>query len=415
MGSDQRSISAVTEYRTHGRFEIPDKRFSQAEAFYLQNLIVPSTRLESLIASGARRLPQLARLLFKSSSNGNLLTDLSEEIRFVTGYLTDAGVTTPGGVSVLGLRDYAHSTRQQAVLFFFDAKREAPIAIAKCRTADGANALKNEFDTLQHLQETLPEHMKRTVPDPLAFFRTSRKRAVLLESALPGSSIYFQMRNFSGTPQRIEEHLRAAFDWLREFQGSTVRDGCKLRDIFQSDWESNLAIIADIRDLSVEERICTDELEAAASRYGNQSIPIAATQGDFWTRNILTHGKSVGIVDWEDYKREGPPLDDAFMFSISYGRGYQWNAGQWLDPENAFRKTFFEVNPLSSIVKTSLVNFSRELGIDREVLYLVLGIFLARKTAAAARAGKTITDEEVLVWRSLFQVYATAKKSAFFG
>ena len=411
MSASRKTIPGETTYRKHGRYEIPDRRASGAESFYLRNLLVPSTRIERLVIDAARHLPQLTTLLFKSQKDGKLQTDLVEEIRLVSEYLSNAGVAEFGRVSVLGLRDYSHSTRRQAVLFFFGEMGESPIAIATCRTATDAGALEREFAALQHLKRTLPVEISRTVPDPMAFFQTGRG-SVLLESALAGSSIYFQMRNMPVTARRIEEHFEAAFRWLLKFHRSTVRHSLKLEDLFRRDWPEDFA---EEEEFSRDARIKTDSLEEDAVRLGAEVIPVAAVQGDFWTRNILTDGRSVGVVDWEDYTSEGAPMDDAFMFCISYGRGFQWRSGRWLDAEMAFRKTFFEQNPVSSTVRRHLVNFSQELGISGEVLHLLFGAFLAGRTANAARAIKAVTDKEVLVWRSLFQAYATAGKSAFFG
>lgn len=219
------------------------------------------------------------------------------------------------------LRDYAHSDRGRIVGFFFREGEAQPYAVAKTQKS------RVEGDALEQMRAFLPPALKATLPGVLQFEDT-----LLVVSGVPGRSAYLDMRG-SLTPSRhVDGHFAAAAEWLASFHDAT---------------RSRVTSLID----GVE-------------------VPHSAVHGDFWSRNVLTDEQgAVSVVDWEHFVSAGSPFIDLFHYPLTYGLSYPWNPGyRYLEPEDAFRKTFVETNRVSRAVRRYLHDYCERTGLPTALL-----------------------------------------------
>ena len=425
-----------SRYYRHGRFAIPADSGAALD-FYLRRLLVPHSRREMLLAPLARQSNIFGRLLFtntggnidfENASDGGLNASLVSPAQVLIERLEASGVKVSGAdVKLLLLGDYFHSARAQSVVFVFDGSATTPVAVAKISSAARAEALEKEFQTLENLTQSLPSKLAPTVPKPFELF-TDSGFSVLLESALPGSSVHFEMRNDWKPRRLVEKHFSLALSWLADFHRATLTRKIRFEELRREEFASCFEKLRRTCRTSPAEDDFIGELMAAAAVFDKEEIPLSAVQGDFWTRNILIDGEKIGVVDWEHSLTEGCSLDDALMFAISYGRGYQWEFGRWAAPREAFIRTFYGKSRFSETVGAHMEKFCRELGITTKLLGTFMAVFLARQAVAETLLNRrrdlgseneqaSLTKEkEVTQWRSLFREYAgAAKKNACFG
>jgi hypothetical protein len=428
-------------YHWHGRFGIPVES-NAAFDFYLRRLLVPRSRIEMMLAPAARRSSMLGRLIFPSedsrktkiqgfNNQSNVASTTQDTISLapeIAKRLKSAGINVEGDIDLLMLVDYSHSARDQSVLFIFDRIAKTPVAIVKVGAAAlHRKSLEREFQTLQNLTKTLSSHLVRTIPQPIELFVES-EQMVLMETVLPGSSIHFKARNSWIPARSTDGYFKMALGWLANFHQATYTRKVKFGHLRVSEIADHFREYRTYCNASKEEENFMSDLMIKSAAFDEEEIPLSAVQGDFWTRNVIVNGKEIGVVDWEAFEAEGNSLDDAFMFVISYGRGYPWRLGCWLEPHEAFKRTFYEESWLTEIVAKHLTQFCLKIGVTNKLLGILMAAFLARmavKEALISRdrhfshseAGNksSVQEKEVAVWQSLFREYAAARKNVCFG
>ena len=330
MLTEVKGSSKNNRYYRHGRFAIPaDSR--AALDFYFRHLFVPHSRREFLLTPLAGQSSILGKLLFPREADKNGQKEASISPDYWASVLPDrlarAGINSSGDLKLLLLGDYAHSARGSSVAFVFDDSAVTPLAVAKIGSRAHRRALKNEFRTLRTLSRVLPAEMSATVPEAFDLFEDS-EFTVLLESALPGSSVHFEMRRGWAPFKLVEKHFSMAFGWLGDFQRATLTRKISFRDLLDAEILDCFRRLQKIGGTSKAEDEFIDETSSKAARFENEEIPLAMLQGDFWTRNILVDGEQTSVLDWEHARAEGCPLEDALLFAISYGRSYAWRFGR---------------------------------------------------------------------------------------
>lgn len=254
----------------------------------------------------------------------------AERVRRAIGRPRLRPVSDPGGVDTLFdvphdaaiyLRDYAHSDRGRVVGFFFREAEAQPYAVAKTQES------RVEGGALEQMQAFLPPALKATLPRVLRFEET-----VLVVSGVPGRSAYLDMRGSLMPSRHVEAHFAAAAKWLAAFHDAT---------------RSRVTSVID----GIE-------------------VPHSAVHGDYWSRNVLTDERgAVSVVDWEHFLSAGSPFIDLFHYPLTYGLSYPWGPGYgYLEPEDAFRRTFLETNRVSRAVQSYLHDYCDRAGLPHAVL-----------------------------------------------
>jgi hypothetical protein len=450
-------------YGWHDRYRIPLDH-PAALRFYLNNLFVPHSRREMLWALVARTSSLAGRaavpVLRVDATNlsgrktgapetddggaleGSLQTG-EAGIEFLSSklenHLRRAGVAVSEPLSFLSLDDYRHAGRQKMVLFIFDRTADRPCAVAKIgsETRHGA-VLAHEHGKMLALNGRVDEELRRTMPRPLALFGDSGLQ-ILLESFIGGRSLYFEMRN-SWRPRTLAaRHFRLAGEWVVRFQRAT--------QIRVAQLDGEIATEHVLRPLEEFQRLCApapEERELIAQvkllteGLKDERLPIVARQGDFWARNLILQGDSIGVVDWESFKEQSAPFTDLFLFATSYALSYPWRLGRWAEPCVAFAPhTLSRVGSHNSCASVCSLTAS-EMEVSPQLLEIFFPVFLAeraleekrqldernarkdetgvaRRTKRRKASGEARSSLEGGTWRQLFQEYARRTGPACFG
>jgi aminoglycoside phosphotransferase (APT) family kinase protein len=391
-----------------GRFLVPLDR--GLERYFLENLYVPHglrERGRALLA--AAFLPSLlwSRRVAKTGALGAwgsllpLLGAAGEEMG------AEIRECLRGGRPWRALlqRD---DTGDSLVALVFPADGAEPAGILKVRRAKSASRrpLSAEAGFLNDLADRLPEPLRASVPRVLAF-RTSSLGEALLLTALPGRPAYVEMHTGLRPLRRAATHLDAGARWLAAFHQATRRgpvfDAAAAQPAVREAAEEAEALGGGSPD-----RRWFDDLREGLDR---RPLPLAASHGDFWTRNILLDGagRVTGVVDWEHASAQAPPFEDLFHFALTYGLNTLWSRYRRGTPADSFRWTFLEETPVSRGVRAGLRSYCAGTGLPPEQL---AGLFRLYLWTGFRRAGGA---REKGLWLHYDRMLARADRSAFSG
>lgn len=427
--------SANIRYGWHDRYAIPLDHPS-AFPFYADHLVVPHSLREMLWAAIARNFPRAARskLVAWPLLRDGLFTTQREmkesvtarTVDFLAGALEDhlrrARVEVSGPLALLTLADYQNSQRGQTVIFLFDRASETPLGVAKVTFQSPQRAvLQQEYECLRSLVQQLNEELRTAIPQPLALLNGTGF-TVLLETFLPGRSIYWEMRNRWDPRRQAPQHFRLALEWLVRFHAATRTatvhlDADALGEYVQAPLEHYQRIRPPSR---LEHRLMAQTIRRGRQLRGTE-LYLAARHGDFWARNLIRNGRSMGVVDWERFAPQRTPFDDLFLFPTSYGLTFPWKLGGWTNPAAAFRATYLQANDIALLVREYLLQYCRLMGLSPELLEVFFPVFLAtRALQEASPTDRPLSPDDgylpqTRIWQALFQAYADRNEPACFG
>lgn len=427
------------EYAYHDRFRIP-LTHPAALDFYLNELLVPHSRKEMIWAAAARApafagraaLPALG-LRYTQEGSGRAPAD-DADIRRICALLRDTGVMPDAEPSFISLADYGHSERGKVVVFVLDPRADKPRLVIKMSSqAEHVVALEREHATLCSLRERLGEGLLDTLPLPLTVVREGQETA-FVQAYMPGRSMYLELRNSFAPRALVERHFRLARDWLIAFQQATRAGETRLGE-FPS--ESGMAgLFADYRRIaspSAPEEEYIGRICRKARELENEPLPVVASQGDFWARNLILQGSRLGVIDWESYGERASPFADLFLFTTSYGLSYPWQLGRWAEPSAAFRSTYASNGWMARIVSRHLREFCARSRISSKLLEVCFAAFAAQRAieektqhvssshihekqgARVTGAAQNDVSTKGQMWRRLFQECALMAGNACFG
>ena len=403
----------MARYGQHDRYRIP-LDCPPALQFYTSHLFVPHSRRELLWSYVARTFRRVRRpFQVADSVQGNGFPGGTEEVtNLLREPLKQAGLESSESIHFLSLEDYQSSARGQRVLFLFNGASPVPYAIAKVtRESSQRLALEQEFNALEALQEKLSQEFRLTVPKPLTLLAQGGGPTVLLESFIADRSLYVEMRNSLRPRQRVRDHLRQAREWLAEFQRATRKEEGRFEEtVIRTHVKDPLERFRQHGELSVHEEQLMRHTIQMAEKLQGESLFLTARQGDFWPRNFILNGDTVGVVDWEHFRGESDPFSDLFMFATSYGLSYPWKLGRWADPVTAFRATWLERTWLARLIEKYLLAHCTTLRISPQFLEIFFPVFLAERALKERESNKANK-----IWRNLFREYAQGGGSVCFG
>lgn len=379
-----------------GRFLVPLE--APLVRYFRHYLFVPHGWRERL----AGRLPgALGRAaLFRRPASGAEATVEAVASALRTGDLLH-GTPLAGrpGLRFVVQRDDPAESRGRLIAFLFGEGDQRPAAVLKLRPHDSTRrTLRQEWEALRWA-ERLPATLAAAVPSPLAFHEGDRAEALLL-SWLPGRSAYVEMQSALRPRLRVARHFAEAAAWLARFHRATRRPGRTFVPAHEpaagpeaaADGSQSLAWIEEV------ERLCAE-----------RPLPLSASHGDFWARNLLLDGRgSAAVVDWEHFCEEAPPFEDLFHFPLTYGLNYPWSGGRRRPPEAAFRLTFIEDNHVSRQVRTYFRRYCAETGVAPDILAPLFHLYLSTRFSRRA-------DAEGGLWSRFQLLLARADRSVFSG
>ena len=102
---------------------------------------------------------------------------------------------------------------------------------------------------------------------------------------------------------------------------------------------------------------------------------------------------------------------DLFDFPLTYGLNFPWAGHQRIAPDEAFRRTFLEENPVSRAVRRYLHRYCAETLIDPGVLPGLFRLYLLTRPPRSDRGGA----ENEALWTRCHEDLARAGRSVFSG
>jgi PST family polysaccharide transporter len=410
------------DYIQHRRYWIPTSR-ERILRFYLANLFIPYSFFEFLKRRILLKFPWLTGKILSNKAQDSVRTDhplttICNEMCYykIRDHLEKSQMNCPRFSDCLIFEDHKYSQSRHTIYFLFDKEASAPCAILKA--GDGLNSreiLQREFETLKFLRKKMDASMLTTIPQPLAFFEHEGSW-VLLESFIPGKSFYAEIRN-TFYPKRVaRRHFSQANEWLIKFHRSTQTSVIQLTDktIQKYVWEP-LQDFSNLCKPTLDEQKMIFYIQKYAKKLKGKTLPVVASQGNFWPSNFLVEEDRVGIVNFEYFEKESLPFKDLFMLPASYSMYYPWRYGNWGQPTDTFSAAFLEKTWISDLVKEYLMNYCEKMDIAPECIEVFFPIFLARQAMEQKNLSTEASKEVYRLWRKLLQKYSREGGSVCFG
>lgn len=223
--------------------------------YFTETLLVPHGHIERF--RSAIRRPRVRRA--PVDALGSDTVELLQQIEH-------ALPSSPPALRSIILRDYEGTDRARVMAFLFDGDAPAPFAVAKAQRTP--HELRREAEAIESVRAMLPPQLRGAIPEVLAV-DTYERGELLVQTALPGRSAYVTMQSSFVPWRSIDLHFDTAARWLAAFHDSTrVNATCTV---------------------------------------GKFTIPMSATHGDFWARNVMHEGTALAVVDWEHFSPVAPP------------------------------------------------------------------------------------------------------------
>ncbi|HEY0590231.1 MAG TPA: hypothetical protein VGF40_00575 [Thermoanaerobaculia bacterium] len=255
--------------------------------------------------------------------------------------------------SWLFVEDYANGRGRSLVFFFAGAAIDAPFTVVKVRGAGAGPSLRRERDALERIGEG---GMRGSVPAVRAF-RDENGCEILALTAVPGASMYREMKAALLPRARVGLHFDRAAAWLERFQSAS-----------------------------------------------------AGAHGDFWARNLLLDRGAVATVDWENFDAAGDPFADVVHFPLTYVLAFRWDGRDASTAVERFRRGFVERNAVSAAVAGWMRRFAVRRGSVEEVRRAFLA-HLERGSAGAIERPQLDPD----AWNAMRDLIRGGAPCAFSG
>lgn len=234
-------------------------------------------------------------------------------------------------------------------------------ALARLRVKDDwqcdpARSL-NEYEAIRYAQTQFPQAVPRTV-------HVDHDRNLFVMEYLGEEFVQWKQQLLSGViEKRVAE--QAAMLLAHLHTGSWFNDDVAKRFDKTDDFFS-LRIAPYLLTAAERNQDVRPLLTAEANRL--RETAIALVHGDWSSKNILTNGNRIVVLDWEVACFADPAFDAAFFLNLIYLKSlYRRNdLEQYLELVGAFQNAYRQVNP----------HYSREL--EERIVRLALMLMLAR-------------------------------------
>lgn len=327
--------------------------------YFVETLLVPHGHVERV--RKALRRPRVRRATADV---------LGSDTRELLQQIEHALPVSPSSLRSIILTDYEGTDRARVMAFLFEGDAPAPFAVAKAQRTP--HELRREAEAIESVRAMLPPHMRGAVPEVLAV-DTYARGELLVQSALPGRSAYVEMQSSFAPWRRVDLHFDAASQWLAAFHDATRVN--------------------------------------ATYALGKLTVPMSATHGDYWARNVMIHGNTMAVVDWEHFSPVAPPYVDLFHYALTYGLNYPGARYRRLPAEAAFARTFLERNRLSRAVRRYLQDYAKRAGLPPQSLVPAFREFLATRGTMHVTAEAPGTKE--MPWKRFAELFgANSAESA---
>ena len=303
------------------------------------------------------------------------------------------------------------------VFGFRHRESRGPVVVLKVRPRDGARpGLSREWQALHELRHRLPAPLRDAVPEPLTR-RDAGPVEIVAMTAMPGRPAYLDLHNGLAATRRAPHQLGAAVSWLVALHGATALPGGPTEDGSRLPDPEELATDATSHGTGAFRTSTLVWLRELREALARRPLPLTASHGDYWTRNLLLAGGRVrAVVDWEHYRAYALPTTDLFHLLISYGLTLRWTPFQRTSPLVAFRRMFVDENRVSRGVRAALTAYAeaRDVPLPRLRRLFLLHLLTAR--TRAGRDGDSPGPDPfgtAEAWRSAYRILRCSSRSVF--
>jgi hypothetical protein len=271
------------------------------------------------------------------------------------------------------------------IAFILANGERRPRCVVKIPRAQADNAeLEHEFNIITTLRERGGAQAEATLPEPLDA-PVIRGWQVVIERLLPGRSFSTEVPpGESFTLSQARSHLRRIGAWYVDLQRSLHP---RPETLSSADVEA--LIEQPIRnaqrdaDLRPHEQRYLDDLAHTARRLVGEHWRLGFVHGDLRPGNLLSHGPSLHVLDWQFGQLRGLPLLDWFEFAFRYyseAGGLEEITGDHDRYRAAFADVFLGAHPYSALVHEETERVAATLGVAEQHLDLLLAMWLVDNT-----------------------------------
>ena len=380
------------------RFLLP-RGDGRALRFLVNHLFIPHNRREWIWSRVPLGLLGLAQWDSSAPFGPSTVraTDLIGEV--LDWARTEVSGERDGDWSFILHRDRPLLEWTRLLLFLFHAREREPVAVVKL----ARHGLRSEWEALRYLSRALPPELAASVPFPAVYRAFDGAEAVLMR-ALPGRSMFHEIGSRPLGARKVEYHLSNGATWLACFHLVTRDSSAAFRAEEQAG-----RLKSDLPDWFEGA-----ELDALSST--KLEIPLSASHGDFWARNLLFRkrpGRRLrrmteisGVVDWEHFSPSAPPFEDLFHFALTYAFDYPWTPFTRKQPEDAFRRGFLSRNAVSRAIRSAFVGYCDLTGLPFEKLKPLFQVFLLGRS-------RRRDASRPVPWSSLHRLLAESRATVF--
>ncbi len=309
-----------------------------------------------------------------------------------------AGVCLEPPLSAIQLGGARGQDRKVNFLVFQRGARHPVLILKVARSPRYQRRLQQEFQALQDVARL--DAMQGTVSSPIGLFQWD-KHVVMAESCLVGTPLSVFLRRHERLARRkMVADLHCAQDWLTRFQAATTTGTWT--------FPGRAAVDERLTHLDAPTGLppcALDTLRSLAESYAGLPLPLTGSHGDFWPANVLLTPQGIGVIDWEHFRRDQLPFNDALLFITAYAQTYPWDGWRWPSKTRAFQRAFLEKNWFSELVVAYVHCYLRTIQVPESAAHLFFALFLMDMVALARTDGDR-GESRRRIWMDLFRLYA---------
>lgn len=293
----------------------------------------------------------------------------------------------------------------KTVFYVFRYGDRRPVVIGKTVSSiKFAKRIVFEAESVEKVKNSLPDNMQLTIPRPLGLLYINEV-PLHFELSIPGITFperFYKIWMENKRKSFVYRTMGEINNWLVNFESSLgikkiVLNESNTNELFVKPIEQFLARTS----FDKKELIAINQLEKSLQLYQGSILPLTPSHGDFWGGSMIcSTTSSLGIIDWEFFKKESLPLADLFMLAIH--PGIQINSYSKSSLLEEFKACFYE-NWFSNHMKQTLQTMCNTLGINREILPLLFMMFLINTSLERDRlTSDRVNDNR---WETLISYY----------
>ena len=295
-----------------------------------------------------------------------------------------------------------HATRCFKIV---DQKSSLPILILKMPQKPGSHiaedTLNNEFNLLKKLNNNKAlESLKNNIPTVIEITRI-KDSLIIIEKAFQGNNL--ELLIGIDPEERIanlvfSKILNVLYKIHTATKGKKVvineetihNNIIKPFDIIEHKYEQKLSIIKEYLQ---------NQIKKYSNLYGTE-IPLSLTHGDFNPWNIILQKNDFfGIIDWEDFEKEGFFLRDLFYFFIVYT--WELFYGEQAKENNQKQGTSYLKNKMNwypKLIKEKVIDFFKLINMPEDSIDLFFLLFLVKNTLIDLEDKRSINKTSAKRW-----------------